>query len=455
MSSRSTVRIAFAAAYLLALFLVIYAPTVGQGFVADDFGWISATRPSIGEATLNAFGHSTGFYRPLVSLSFAVNHEISGLNPRPYGLTNLMLLLGCAALVSWLATLAGLTPEFGLFAAGLFAFNPHGVDMAVLWVSGRTGLLLTLFSLGAAIAFLKRQPGLSAGLSFCALLSKEEAVALPVVFFLWALFEALGEDRPRQAMRAAFQRTQWMWLAGLIYAALRLHSGAIWPTNAPWYYRFSADPHLLMRNAREYADRACTLSALVLVVVFALVRSRPTLRAENRVFLYRCVCWLVGGFALTMFLPVRSSLYALFPSVGAALAATTLTSGWWDQFSTAPKRGLIAVALVVPLALFPIYRSRGARWVVAARLSSSVTAQLVQHLAAHPDAHGFVLQDDRSTRASLANAFGPAASDVASLYFERPVSLRIEPTPVTQVSSGELLLVLDGRTGQLRRVPVD
>jgi Ni/Fe-hydrogenase subunit HybB-like protein len=193
----------------------------------------------------------------------------------------------------------------------------------------------------------------------------------------------------------------------------------------------------------------------VLVVVFAFVRSRPTLRAERRVFLYRCVCWLVGGFALTMFLPVRSSLYALFPSVGAALAATTLTSGWWDQFSTAPKRGLIAVALVVPLALFPIYRSRGERWFLAARLSSSVTTQLVQHLTAHPDAHGFVLQDDRSTRANLANAFGPAASDVASLYFERPVSLRIEPTPVTQVSSGELLLVLDGRTGQLRRVPVD
>jgi hypothetical protein len=91
---------------------------------------------------------------------------------------------------------------------------------------------------------------------------------------------------------------------------------------------------------------------------------------------------------------------------------------------------------------------------LAARLSSSVTTQLVQHLAAHADAHSIVLQDDRSTRANLANAFGPAASDVASLYFERPVSLRIEPPPVTQVSSGELLLVLDGRTGQLR-APVD
>ena len=40
------------AGYLLALFLVIYGPTVGQGFVADDFGWVSATRPSFGEAAV-------------------------------------------------------------------------------------------------------------------------------------------------------------------------------------------------------------------------------------------------------------------------------------------------------------------------------------------------------------------------------------------------------------------
>jgi hypothetical protein len=448
-------RTSIAAVYLLALFLVIYFPIVGQGFVADDFGWIRAARPSIGEATMNAFSQTTGFYRPLVSVSFAVNHEMSGLNPRPYGLTNLVLLLGCAALVWWLATLTGLPPEFGLFAAALFAFNPHGVDMAVLWVSGRTGLLLTVFSLAAAVTFLMRRPALSAGLAFCALLSKEEAVALPLVFFLWAFFEALGEGRPRQAMRAAFQRTEWMWVAGLVYAALRLHSGAIWPTNAPSYYRFSANPSLLLRNAREYADRACSLSVLVAVVVFALVRSRPSLRPEHKVFLYRCVCWVVGGFALTMFLPVRSSLYALFPSVGAALAATTLTSAWWGQLSTAPKRGLIAVALVVPLALFPVYRSRGAKWFVAARLSSSVTAQLVQRLAADPDTQAIVLQDDRSNRANLANAFGPAASDVANLFFARPVSLRIEPSPVTQISAGETLLILDGQTGQLRPGLVD
>jgi hypothetical protein len=426
---------------------------VGQGFVADDFGWVNATRPSLSDAAVRAFNHTTGFYRPLVSLSFAVNHEWAGLDPRPYGLVNLTLMLVCSGLVAYLAHLAGLSPAFSLFAAALFAFNPHGVDMAVLWVSGRTGLLLTLFSLAAAIAFLKARPGWVAIFSLSAMFSKEEAVVLPVMFFLWSYLEANNVEGRSRRFVVALRRTQWLWLVACLYGVLRLHSGAFWPSNAPWYYRFSANPQLLMRNAREYADRACSLSALALLAVFAMVRARPSLKPEARVLVWRCLCWLVGGFALTIFLPVRSSLYALFPSVGAVIAASCLTAAWWDNVSPAQKRGLIAAAMVLPLALFPVYRARGERWIVAARLSSSVTTQLVNHVAAHSEARSIVVQDDRSTRASLANAIGPAATDVASLFFERPVSLRIEAEHVTQVSPGELLLVLDGQTGQLRPVP--
>jgi hypothetical protein len=447
------VPLAAAAAFLLAIFLAIYAPVVGQGFVADDFGWVNATRPSIGDATVRAFNATTGFYRPLVSVSFAVNHELSGLDPRPYGLANLGLLLVCAALVAWLSYLAGLAPAFCLFAAALFAFNPHGVDMAVLWVSGRTGLLLTMFALAAGVAFFKRKPALVAFFSLCAMFSKEEAVVLPLMFFLWNYFETNQSSGRGARVVTALHQTRWLWAAAAVYTVLRLHSGALWPTNAPWYYRFSANPQLLVRNAREYADRACSLSALTLVVVWALVRVRPSLPLERRVLIRRCTCWLLGGFALTIFLPVRSSLYALFPSVGAVIIASTVIAAWWQNVSAMQKRGLIAAAMVLPLALFPVYRSRGARWIVAARLSSSVTTQLVNHVAAHGDAHGIVLQDDRSTRANLANAIGPAATDVASLFFERPISLRIEPDRVTHVEAGELLMVLDGQTGRLQPAP--
>lgn len=444
-------RNAAAAAYLLAVFLIVYGPVVGQGFVADDFGWVHSARTGIGATARTAFAHSPDFYRPLVSTSFAVNHTITGLDPRPYGLTNLVLLIACAALVAWVAVLGGMTPAFGVFAAGIFAFNPHGVDMAVLWVSGRTSLLLTIFSLGAAVAFLKRSKVMTAALSLCALFSKEEATVLPVMFFLWAFFEARTSQSTRHAIAAAFQRTYLVWIGAAFYLALRLQSGAMWPTNAPWFYRFTLDPHILARNVQEYADRAGTLSAVIVLVVFVCARAKPLLESRDRVFLYRCACWLIGGFALTLFIPVRSSLYALFPSVGAALAASALTASFWHHLSNMQKRTLIVVALVVPLALFPVYRARGFRWFGVARLSTAVTTQLVDVVAANPQVRVVVIQDDRSTRASLANAFGEGVSEVASLYFKRPVTMRIEGDAVTHVAPGELLLVLDGKTGRLKR----
>jgi len=361
MPSRNA-RLTLIAAYLFGLLLLIYGPIVGQGFVADDFGWVKETQPSFTQAARKAFDHADGFYPPLVNVSFAANYEVSGLSPRPYGLTNLALLFVCTALVAWLGRAAGLSPAFSLVAAGLFAFNLHGVDMSVLWVSGRTGLFLTVFSIGAAVAFVTRHHAIASLLTLCAMFSQEEAVALPIMFGL--------------------------------------------PSNAPPYYRFSADPQLLIRNAREYADRACTLSGVALMAVFACVRARPVLTRNNRVLLAQCGCWVVCG------------------------------------------------ALSVPVLLVPIYRARGDRWVSAARLSTAVTSQLVK-LSADPGTHAIVLQDNRTTRANLANAFGPAVSDVALLYFSRAVELRVEPSRPTNLLPGERLFVLEGPSEQLRAEVLD
>lgn len=51
-------RNAAAAAYLLAVFLIVYGPVVGQGFVADDFGWVHGARTGIGATARTAFAHS-------------------------------------------------------------------------------------------------------------------------------------------------------------------------------------------------------------------------------------------------------------------------------------------------------------------------------------------------------------------------------------------------------------
>ena len=114
-------------------------------------------------------------------LTFIVNEALSGLAPWPYGLTNLALLAACAIALFRLARVLGLQPTFAVCCAALWAFNFHAVNMALLWLSGRTSLLMTLFSLAAALLFLRRRPVAAALLFLCALLSKEDAVTLPLI----------------------------------------------------------------------------------------------------------------------------------------------------------------------------------------------------------------------------------------------------------------------------------
>lgn len=415
-----------AAVYLLAVFLAIYGPAAGQGLIADDYGWIVHGLSAVDGDVIDPFRHNVGFYRPLVTLSFAMNYALFELEPKPYGITNILLTLGCAALLVWLVRLHRLSFGFAVFAAALWLFNFHGINIALLWTSGRTALLLTVFALGAAIAFLKERTILAGLLSLMAMFSKEEAVALPVLFSCWVAMEGARSGRQRSRVRSLFWKTAPVWAAVAIYAALRLQSGAIGPTNAPPYYALSVQPALLARNIREYADRACTLSAVALAAIWICVRARPSLRMNERVAVSRAVVWLVAGFGLTVFLPIRSSLYAVFPSIGSALAASSLASAWWRQLSKRARTGLIAAGLVFPLALFPVYRSRNQSWVANARLSNRVLKQLIE-MSRSSTSHTFILIDEQSSRTNLHNAFGSALSVIPRLISERPLTLWVEP----------------------------
>ena len=60
-----------------------------------------------------------GFYRPVVALSFGINRLLFGLDPRPYGWTNVGLVLMTALLVRQLAIAFGLAKGAATVAASL------------------------------------------------------------------------------------------------------------------------------------------------------------------------------------------------------------------------------------------------------------------------------------------------------------------------------------------------
>ena len=154
---------------------------------------------------------STGLYRPVTLLSYAVQRWVQG--PSASGLRLVNILLHAAVtllLLEWLLAL-GLDGRVSAAAAGLFAVLPIHVE-AVTSIVGRAELLAAAFSLGAALAFLRasreresrwRWGAASAAAFALALLSKESAAVLPALLLL---AEAFRRDPESPSPLAAWKR---------------------------------------------------------------------------------------------------------------------------------------------------------------------------------------------------------------------------------------------------------
>ncbi len=409
-------RVAIAAAVLAAAWLLAYGPTITGGFIKDDFGWIYHSRISGASSVLAAFTSAQVFYRPMVQLSFGATEAIFGNNPMPYALTNLLLGLACAASIYALGRALGLASWAALTGAAVWAFNFHGINMAIVWLSGRTSLLGALFSTLAAIAFVRNRAVAAGVLAFGAFLSKEEVLALPAIFTLWAIVNGHRLTRTLPA-----------WITLAVYIVLRNASGAVGVSNAPPYYRFNFDPLHVARNIFEYADRSTTLALGVIIAATIAFAAVPRFDRDDRRRLAMGGVWLALGFAVTIWLPIRSSLYAVFPSIGVAIATGAVLTAIARNASEQRAWRLACAAMVLPFLFLPLYWSRNVRWTELRDLSNATISTIeADHLAPQTLV---VLEDDLSTRANFRNVFGALAPEASALIFGNRLSLWIEPPP--------------------------
>ena len=393
--------------------LAVYCPDVGRGFVKDDFTWIRAAKRAIAQPSDLIVPREPGFYRPLVTVSFALDYASHRWQPRGYGWTNVALYVACTAAVGILASAIGLSEYAAVMAAFLWAVNPHGINMAVLWLSGRTALCLTLFSVLAASAFARRRFGWGAVAIALALASKEEAVVLPLVLLAWTW---MLDDRHRIPRRAAIAAS----VPVAVYGVLRTMTPAFTPATAPSFYRFTTDPIVLLRNVAAYLDRSTTLVVAATLVVFAIgSRSFESDTALKKV-IGLSAAWWAGMLAITVWLPVRSSLYAVCPSVASALIGASLIEQVRRRTSDT-RRSVIEPVLAATLVLaIPIYQIRNDRWVEGARVSQRTLAAIRSNAGELPTRGTIVLADERgATVSNFRNAFGDLTSEALQTAFNR------------------------------------
>jgi len=185
---------------LLLTLAAIYSPTLEHPFHYDDQHSV-VEKPHVRslDSALGLFDQRAfsvdperGMFRPLVVLSFRLNYEFGGLNPRGYHLVNVLLHLACAVGVGWLATTSGLAKR-PLPAAALFALHPLAVEVAS-YVSARSESLATLGLLVAFGAYIygrrrgRAGPMAGAALAMLAgLLAKATAITSVAMMALWEL----------------------------------------------------------------------------------------------------------------------------------------------------------------------------------------------------------------------------------------------------------------------------
>src|ERR1017187_2618136 len=147
------------------------------------------------------FSHHSNFYRPLQTVSFMIDAQISGKNPWAYHLTNLILLILIVIALFILLNKFGIKQEIALLLSLLYSVHPL-LTSAVCWIPARGDLFLTLFGLMSFISFINyfysKQARYLLYHFICFLLSclaKETAVVFPFLTAVYFYF-ILKKEKP-------------------------------------------------------------------------------------------------------------------------------------------------------------------------------------------------------------------------------------------------------------------
>ena len=244
--------------YLVALFVTLatlaaYQPTLFNFFNADDFvllNWLKAASKDHSlvwqEFGRPWLGLMSNYYRPLVNMVLAAEYSIWGTNGLYFRLANILCELFTSLVIGLIVyELSGsnrqanserLRLTWSIAAAALFALYPLHCE-PINWVVSQLEVMVTLFGLFSLWCYMRwrrsnQKRFLISGLSslIFAFLSKEMAVVLPLIMFIYEflLVDRNGTEEGTRGVRSvasqagkALIQTLPFWLILAAYLALR------------------------------------------------------------------------------------------------------------------------------------------------------------------------------------------------------------------------------------------
>ncbi len=227
------------------LFLLAVLPYIGV--LRNDFAYMYDDKPLILDS---AYIHSTHhlrelltstlfsnqgtpggppYYRPVAKIGFFLCYQIFGPWAAGFHLVSLILNAAVVGMLFLLANQLLGNRAAAFAAAGIFALHPVHVE-AVAWIASVTDLEVTLFYVLTFWCFLRLPaPGggkkvwavaAMTGSFVLALLSKEQAVTLPVLATIYEFF--LRVDRQETTRMQKILRVTPLWIVCVLYVILRV-----------------------------------------------------------------------------------------------------------------------------------------------------------------------------------------------------------------------------------------
>jgi len=225
-----------AALIVIVAIAAVYVQALGGGFLWDDRLLIMGVplverTASLSEYLRHPFwmgmsgARLDSYYRPLVTLSFALDHRLHGDNPAGYHLTNFLFHELNALLLLALLRRFGVRPLAAALLAAGWALLPRLAEAAA-WVSGRTDLIAGSCLLGALLAW-GHSPWrrvTASVLVLAGLLAKESALAAVVALAVLE-WTSLQQDTSRKKLYSVATR---LWPVAIsVFAYVLLRASAV------------------------------------------------------------------------------------------------------------------------------------------------------------------------------------------------------------------------------------
>ncbi len=338
-------------AIFLIIVLVVYWPTFTGDFILDD-KFLVKNNPYItqmqsiasyfiqedGIFDLDDLGVlHTGYYRPLINITYFLDYKVWGMNAYGFRITNLFFhILSCLMLYK-LINFFIKDKRTTFWCVLLFSIHPVNTE-SVSFIVARNNILVTLFSVSSFYFYItgneRGEPGkkfISIVLFACAVFTKEFGIMILPVFFLYNRFLVSNK---RSISDEILSYLPFVFIAIVYFYLRHMVTGNVFtPFDSPsllkriyfvpyvvmWNLKLIVMPYGLHQFSVSYPSSLYNPWVIIAVIMLVLISIFICVRKNNKILIFSYISFLT----------------ALFPVSGiisSAATSTTLVSLRWLYF---------------------------------------------------------------------------------------------------------------------------